>query len=151
MRGKGRSYRKAHFAQVQHAGARLPLVELGHHFFPALEIVVPETLDYAACNNAEHRALLVIPVAGDGIHAVIPPEGGQHIVGLGQELLVVYQDGEGLPGDVPPAHTEPDALSQGLRLPGTVQQRIFQEIRIVAAVHPYVGADENMPPAQLRL
>ena len=51
--------------QVKDAGAGLPFMELGHNLFSALEVIIPETLYHAACDDPEYGRLLVIPVSGD--------------------------------------------------------------------------------------
>ena len=136
---------------MQHACTRLPLVELGHHLLISLEVVVIEALDHAAGKDAEHGRFLVVPVSRKGVHAEIPPQRGQEFIGLGQELLVVYQNGHGLARNVPSADTETETLRERLRLPRAVQHGVFQEIGVADAVHPYIRADENVSPAQLGL
>ena len=126
-------------------------MELGHHFLAALQVEIPETLDHLAGGIAEDGAFLVIPVSSDRVHSIVFPIGREDVIGLGKILLVIHQDGQGLSGDVPAADPEPEPLLQGLGLPGTVQHRIFQEIRIVGPVHPHIGADENMSASQLGL
>ena len=135
--------------EVKDAGARLPLVELGNHLLPALEVIIPETLYHAACDDPEYGRLLVIPVSGDGVYAEVIPQGSQDVIGLGEELLVIHEDCHRAAGDVPPPHAEAEALSESLRLPRAVEHRVFQKIRIVTSVHPDIRADENVAPAKL--
>ena len=151
MRGERSGHGDAGFLDLEDTGARLPFVELGHHFLPSLEVVIAEALDHAAGEHAKYGRFLVIPVAREGIHSEILPQVSQNGIGFRQMLLVIYQNGHGLARNVPPAHPEDQALGTGLRLPGAVQHRIFQEVRVAGTVHPYIGADENVTPSQLGL
>ena len=124
-------------------------MELGHHLLTALQVVIPEAFYHATGNDAEHGRFLVIPVAGNGIYAIVAPQATQNVIGLGQEGFVVYQNGDGLSGDVPAAHTETETLRGRLGFPGTVQHGVFQKIRVAGAVHPHVRSHKNVMPSQL--
>ena len=113
-------------------------MELGHHLLRTLEVIVPETLDGFSCSPAEEGVFLVVPVSRDGIHAEVFPEAGEDVIGLGQIVLEVHQDGNGLSGDVPAAYPHAEVFRGGLALPGTEQGGIFQEIRVLRPVHPDV-------------
>ena len=149
--GEDRGHGHIGLFQLKHTGAGLPLVELGHHLFSSLEIVVAEALYHAAGQDTEHGRFLIVPVAGEGIHSEVFPEVSQDGIGLREMLLVIHQDGQGLSGNVPSSHAEDQSFAAGLLLPGAVQHRVFQEIRVAGAVHPDIGADEDVPPAQLGL
>ena len=149
MGGERRSHGDTRFLQVQDACTRLPLVELGNDFFAAREVVVPEALNHLAGDDTEYGRLFIIPVAGDGVYAVVPPHPAKNVVGLRQEGLVVYQNGNGLAGNIPSAYTETEPLRSRLGFPGTVQPGVFQKIRVAGTVHPYIRADKNVMPSQL--
>ena len=110
-----------------------------------------EALHHAAGQITKHGRFLVIPVAGERIHSIILPERAQDLIGHGKMLLVVYQDGHRAAGDIPAAHAEHQALAAGLFLPGTIQMRIFQEVRVAGAVHPHIGTYKYMAASQLGL
>ena len=66
-------------------------------------------------------------------------------------MLEVHQDGDGLSGDVPAAYPQTEVFLCSLLFPGAEQGGIFQEIRVLRPVHPYVRAYEDMMPTKLCL
>ena len=116
--------------QVEKAGTRLPLVELGDHLFGITEIEVVETLDHTPGGIAEQGRFLVVPVAGNGVHPEVPPAGGKDFVLIRKKTLEIHQDGIGFSGNVPASYPHSDSLGGRLSLPGLEKSGVLQEIRI---------------------
>ena len=126
---------------LQQAGARLPLMELGDRLVRRGQVVVVETLDDLPGDITEHGRFLVVPVAGQGIHPESIPEVRQDLVALREEGLVVHQHGDRGTGDVPLAHTQPQPFRGRLLPPRPEQERVLDEIGIARPVHPDIRSD----------
>ena len=129
---------------VKEAGSGLPLVELRHHLVGGVEVETVEAGDHAPGGIAEQGGLLVIPVAADGIDAETLPILREDLVLFGKELLVVYEYGHRLAGDVPASDTDTDTLLGCLDFPVAVQRGILDEIGIVLGMHPHIRTDHDM-------
>ena len=130
--------------EVQQARGRLPLVELGDHLVGRTQVLLVETLDDPPGHVTEQDVFLVVPVAGDGVHAVLLPVFAEDLVGIGQELLIIDQDGDRPPGHVPASDADLDSVLGGASLPSLEKMDVLREIRVVIGVHPYVRTDEDV-------
>ena len=144
MGRKDRRHRDFTGLQVEQAGRGLPLVELGDHLVGRSQVLLVETLDDPSGDITEQGVLLVVPVAGDGIHAELFPVFTEDPVGIGQELLIVDQDGNRPPRHVPASDADLDSVLGGASLPSLEKMDVLREIGIVIGVHPDVRTDEDV-------
>ena len=111
------SHRQLLVLKVKESGAGLPLVELRHDLVRGAQIEVPEALYDLSGSVTEQEVLLVVPVSGDGIDLEAFPVLGQDVVLACQELLVVHQNRDRIPRNVPFTDPHSDALRGGLSFP----------------------------------
>ncbi len=93
--------RKFCFLQIEQTRAGLPFVELCHDLVGSHQIKFVEALDRPAGCITEKDVLLVVPVAGDRVHAMLNPEFRQDFILLGQVLLEINQDSDRIARNIP--------------------------------------------------
>ncbi len=145
--GEHRGHIGRMLAQVESAGRRHPLVEMGHGLLRRAAEAVDVGGDHLSGRIAEEHRLDVVPLARDRVDAVILPQTLQDLVLAGNQRREVDQQGDRVALDLPAARTHADALVIEA-LPPPLQQR---GVLLELGIHPLVlqiGTDQDVAVAE---
>ncbi|CCY35687.1 unknown [Alistipes sp. CAG:831] len=135
--------------EIKYAGSCHPLVEMSHHAVMGLEVEIDEALYHLSGGIAEQGGLDEVPLSGEGVQLELLPQGGEYLIFLGNELGEIHEDGNRLPGDVPPSHPQAQPLFGGGNPPGAEEYGILGKLRILGGIHPYIRAYVDVVASQL--
>ena len=124
-------------------------MEMSHYAVVGLEVEIDETLYHLSGGIAEQGGLYKVPLSGEGVQLELLPQGGEYLIFPGNELGEIHEDGNRLPGDVPPSHPEAQPLLGGGDPPGAEEDGILGKFRILGGVHPYIRSYVDVVASQL--
>ena len=147
VRGEERGNVGGVAAQVEPAGGRHPLVEVGGDLLRGGAEGVDVGGDDLAGGVAEQHGLDVVPLARDRIDVVVFPQFLQNLVLAGKKRGEVDEDRRGFALDLPAAHADADAVAVDALTPVAEQVGVFLELGIEAFVRE-VGTDQQVAVAE---
>ncbi len=133
-------------AQVEAARSGHPLVEMGHDLLRRGGEGLRMGGDRHARGIAEEQGLHIVPLARNGVHAVLLPEPFEDLVLAREERREIDQHHQGASLDAPAARTHADALAVEAPAPRLQQRGILLEFGVAPLVAK-VGTDQDVAVA----